>query len=226
MAVRVVKWLASQVFDAAANSRGGAEEGEEDEVVLQCGRRVLDHMPSSMRTELWLSRLHHGAALGAAAAARYQAVLAQVGRRGFACVRCSCTLQLQLGAPRRVRPAAGRARARPPLPGCWGLMQRSERRRLYCSHHTCSNACQPFSCREGSTRRWRLKLTRTRIALFQGTRGVHHASLKKASPRTCLLLAAATHAHTAAGCVGRAGALAPCLATTRFTCCTCSDSTS
>jgi hypothetical protein len=40
---------------------------------------VFDNVPPNLRTELWLSQLHRGAGKGAAAAAAYASLLAEVG---------------------------------------------------------------------------------------------------------------------------------------------------
>lgn len=82
MAVAFVQWAGQQVFKFALGSE--EEEGEEEDeqyVDLQCGRTLFTRVPRQMRTELWLSQLHHDQP-SVRAAKQFRQYLERVGRGG------------------------------------------------------------------------------------------------------------------------------------------------
>ncbi|KDD76275.1 Rab-GTPase-TBC domain-containing protein, partial [Helicosporidium sp. ATCC 50920] len=62
MAVAFVQWLGQQVFNLTLGFSEDLEDDDEEEYVeLQCGKTLFSAVPARMRTELWLSQLHHDA---------------------------------------------------------------------------------------------------------------------------------------------------------------------
>lgn len=86
LAGNIFKTVANWGMEADAVSNGGQDE-EDDLVWLQVRKVVFDNVPANLRTELWLSQLHQGTGLGAAAAAQYPALRAAQVRVVYACVR-------------------------------------------------------------------------------------------------------------------------------------------
>lgn len=62
MAMAFVQWLGHQVFTYALGADGEGVVEDDEFVDLQCGQTLFHNVPTEMRTELWLSQLHHNPA--------------------------------------------------------------------------------------------------------------------------------------------------------------------